>query len=159
MDDLPFADATFDWVWACQVLHHNPPERLEAALREAHRVLKPGGALLVANEPLLTARQPRNVVEDWVEEFEGEEHAYWRFQYVRAARRAGFTVEVRGPWYHRLFQWEPITISHRMGTWAVLRAALHMVARRQSWITKPYLAARSYLIGGTALHMVCRKPR
>jgi len=46
---LPFADGTFDLVVGHAVLHHLPqPER---ALAEAHRVLAPGGALLIAGEP------------------------------------------------------------------------------------------------------------
>lgn len=158
MDELPFAAGSFDWIWCCQVLHHNPPENLNRTMSELFRVLRPGGRLIVANEPLLTLRQPRNVVEDWISEFEGEEHAYWRWQYVRAARRAGFATEVRGPWYHRLFQKEPITLSERMTTPALVRAALSMAARRQPWITRPYLAWRSYIAGGTALHMMCTRP-
>ncbi|HNV68797.1 MAG TPA: class I SAM-dependent methyltransferase [Candidatus Ozemobacteraceae bacterium] len=51
---LPFADATFDIVYASNVLHHVP---LEATLLEVRRVLKPGGVLAswdpVAYNPLI----------------------------------------------------------------------------------------------------------
>jgi SAM-dependent methyltransferase len=157
MDDLPFADATFDWVWCCQVLHHNPPEQLARTLRELHRVLRPGGTLVVANEPLLTLRRPRVRVDDFAAQFEGDEHAYWRFQYRRAAERAGFDVEVRGPWYHAIFHVRGLEISTRMTTPQLLRAALSLSARRQHWARRPYLAWRSYVAGGTALHMLARK--
>lgn len=44
-EDLPFADAAFDLVYAYGVLHHSPDTA--RALAEAHRVLKVGGELKV----------------------------------------------------------------------------------------------------------------
>ena len=44
---LPFEDATFDKAWSLDVLEHLSPDALEGMLREANRVLKPGGALFV----------------------------------------------------------------------------------------------------------------
>lgn len=43
--DLPFADATFDLVFSHGVLHHVPD--IQAAQREIHRVLRPGGELVI----------------------------------------------------------------------------------------------------------------
>jgi len=48
---LPIADASTDLVVFMRSLHHIPAEHLEAALREARRVLRPDGAVYVA-EPL-----------------------------------------------------------------------------------------------------------
>jgi SAM-dependent methyltransferase len=45
---LPFDDASFDLVYARQVLHHIPD--LGVALREVARVLKPGGRFLACRE-------------------------------------------------------------------------------------------------------------
>lgn len=42
---LPFADASFDIVYSYGVLHHSPDTR--GAIREVHRVLRPGGTALV----------------------------------------------------------------------------------------------------------------
>lgn len=48
--DLPFADASFDAVWAVAVLHHIPSqEKRQAAFREIARVLKPGGRAYLFN--------------------------------------------------------------------------------------------------------------
>ncbi len=44
-ESLDFADETFDVVYSHGVLHHTPD--IEAALREVHRVLKPGGRAIV----------------------------------------------------------------------------------------------------------------
>jgi SAM-dependent methyltransferase len=44
---LPFADGTFDKAWSLDVLEHLSPEALAAMLKEAGRILKPGGSLFV----------------------------------------------------------------------------------------------------------------
>jgi ubiquinone/menaquinone biosynthesis C-methylase UbiE len=44
---LPFPDDTFDLAFAACVFHHIPPESQAGVLRELHRVLRPGGALLL----------------------------------------------------------------------------------------------------------------
>ena len=50
-EDLPFEDVSFDAVVFSNSLHHVAPERMDQALAEAGRVLRPGGLLYVA-EPL-----------------------------------------------------------------------------------------------------------
>jgi SAM-dependent methyltransferase len=92
MYDPALADASFDYVFCCEVLHHNDSAHLGRTLRELHRLLRPGGRLLVVNEPL---RFPLRLKLDHgqeVAEFEGNENVYFLHQYLRAARAAGFRV-------------------------------------------------------------------
>ncbi len=44
--EMPFSDATFDCVWACESVCHAPDKR--RFYREAWRVLRPGGKLVMA---------------------------------------------------------------------------------------------------------------
>lgn len=50
--ELPFDDGSFDAVVYSYSLHHVPPPEIPDALSEAHRVLRPGG-LLVVIEPAI----------------------------------------------------------------------------------------------------------
>jgi ubiquinone/menaquinone biosynthesis C-methylase UbiE len=60
--DLPFADASFDVVLCSLGFHHLPESARGAALAEMHRVLKPGGRVLLAefvqNHGLLSRLNP-----------------------------------------------------------------------------------------------------
>ncbi len=94
MFDPALATASMDYVFCCEVLHHNDPAHLRRTFRELHRVLRPGGRLFVVNEPM---RFPLRLKRDHgreVAQFEGNEHVYFFHQYYLAARRAGFTVEI-----------------------------------------------------------------
>jgi SAM-dependent methyltransferase/uncharacterized protein YbaR (Trm112 family) len=157
MFDLPFADGSFKYVWACEVLHHNHRANLARTYREIHRVLEPGGRLIVANEPLRTVMTPKINPGHEVAEFEGHEHAYMRWSYTSLARRAGFDVDVRGPRYHSTFQEGSLTLTPDMPVNQLYRAATVIASRRSRRLRQALLAGRAYVMGGTALHMVCTK--
>ncbi|MDR9436782.1 MAG: class I SAM-dependent methyltransferase [Thiohalophilus sp.] len=50
-ESIPLDDASVDVVLMFKSLHHVPPELMEPAMHEIHRVLKPGGQLYVS-EPI-----------------------------------------------------------------------------------------------------------
>jgi SAM-dependent methyltransferase len=45
--DLPFADATFDGIYNLGVMEHFTREEIQRILCELHRVLKPGGKIVI----------------------------------------------------------------------------------------------------------------
>ena len=66
---------------------------------------------------------------------------------------------MRGPRYHDTFQpGHSITLSERMRVDQLYRAATVMASRRSRRLRQALLAGRAYVMGGTALHMVCTKP-
>lgn len=74
VDPLPFADASFDAVTCCQVLEHFTHSHLPA-VREMHRVLRPGGILEVDVPNVASLRnrsrllRGRNITYDYVEHY------------------------------------------------------------------------------------------
>jgi SAM-dependent methyltransferase len=158
MFDLSLADASVDWVWCCEVLHHNHRENLGRTFAELHRVLRPGGAVLVVNETLRSLRDPKLHPGREVAEFEGHEHAYVRRSYLAAARAAGFELELRFPWIHPIFGQEVFGITREMSVAQGFRAAAAHAVRRVEPLRRAYLAWKAYVLGGTSLYLVARKP-
>jgi SAM-dependent methyltransferase len=108
---LDFPDASFDVITASDVLEHLADDAL--ALRDWHRVLKPGGVMIVFVPafPIL-----------WSEHDVANHHfrRYRRSELVRRATAAGFLVERRSYWNSTLFL--PI---------AAVRGAKHSLPRRE----------------------------
>ena len=96
MYDPALASESVDYVFCCEVLHHNDVANLNRTLEELYRVLKPGGTLFVVNEPMRFPLMLKRDHAEEVAEYEGNEHVHFFHQYLRAVRRAGF--EVARPW-------------------------------------------------------------
>lgn len=96
---LPFADGSFDVVFARAVLHHT--RDLEAACREFFRVLNPGGLFLAIREHVISCPSdlPRFLEQHPLHRLYGGEHAFLLKQYTAALEQAGFAkLDVISPW-------------------------------------------------------------
>lgn len=157
MTDPPIADGSLDYAFCAEVLHHNRKPELRRALHELHRVLKPGGLLIVLNEPL---RFPTNLKRDHgdeVAEFEGNENVYFFHEYLLAARRAGFglerVLEPRTP----AFTGDPLWLTADSGVLGSAKVFGQHLLRR-SRAGRRALLAYTMLLGPDApLGMLCRK--
>lgn len=89
---LPFADATFDLVFARAVLHHT--RDLDGACREMFRVLRPGGMLIAAREHVISkeADLPQFLAQHPLHHLYGGEHAFLLDRYTGALTTAGFSA-------------------------------------------------------------------
>ncbi len=86
IEHLPFAGATFDAATSFEVVYHLGVASDTSALKEIHRVLKPGGLLLL--------RVPAH---DWLrgehDRLVHTRHRYSRVEVLRKLEQAGFLVE------------------------------------------------------------------
>ncbi len=87
MHNLPFADDSFDVIFATATLHHAYDPGL--MLREFRRVLRPGGVVLAINEPVETSVKVMSM-----EEVQGvNEHVYTLGAWVGLFRGEGYWLK------------------------------------------------------------------
>jgi SAM-dependent methyltransferase/uncharacterized protein YbaR (Trm112 family) len=154
MAEPALASATFDYVFCCEVLHHNSLPTLNATLRELHRVLKPGGKLLIINEPMrFPLNLKRSHAED-VADFEGFEHVYFFHQYYRAVRRAGFDPTILAPRYVQFWPGLPEQVPARFTKAA---EAFRRYVARTRVLRRSYLAWKTLVAGDVGLNMIATK--
>jgi SAM-dependent methyltransferase/uncharacterized protein YbaR (Trm112 family) len=157
MFEPALAAEVFDWVFCCEVLHHNSPEDLGRTFAELHRVLRPGGSLLVLNEGLKfpTNRKPDHGAE--VAQYEGNENVYFAHRYLGAARRSGFEVELLEPAIP-FFTGEPLWLTPEAGVLGSTKVYAQQLLRRSGAGRRLYLWWTVLLGPDGNLSMICRKP-
>jgi SAM-dependent methyltransferase len=89
---LPFADGSFDVVFARAVLHHT--KDLGVACKEFFRVVKPGGLFIAVREHVISRRED---LSDFLHahplhDLYGGENAFLLNEYTDALRQAGFVI-------------------------------------------------------------------
>jgi SAM-dependent methyltransferase len=155
MYDMPLASGSVDYVFCCEVLHHNDGASLRRTFEEAFRVLRPGGKLLVVNETIKTVHDPVGVHVEGVEQFEGYEHAFWAPRYWWEARRAGFRNRLLEPGYHWFYN-APLPESpprlRQLRSRLLYEARTHRVGRRA------YLGWLNLVRGDVSFGMIATKP-
>jgi SAM-dependent methyltransferase len=155
MSDMPVASESLDYVYCCEVLHHNDLGSLRRTYEECFRVLKPGGKLLVVNETLKTKRDPVGVHAEAVAQFDGYEHAHWAWQYRGEAIRAGFSTQLIEPSYHWFFRELPLGPGPPFHDW---RARAQHELRAHSLGRRAYLMWINHIAGGVSFGMIASKP-
>ena len=159
MDEMPLASESVDYVYCCEVLRHNDRDSLRRTFGEIHRVLRPGGRLIVVNETLKVLRDRTGVdVEHFdVAQFEGYEQAFWAPRYVWEACRAGFDVEIIEPYYVPFFGDTHLALPERTPPLRALGAALAYALRSVALARRAYLLWLYLIAGGASLSMIATK--
>lgn len=158
MDAIPLASSSVDYVYCCEVLHHNDAAGLRRTFAEIFRVLRPGGRLLMVNETLKTLRDPHGVNVEGVEQFEGYEHAHWAVRYRWEATRAGFFTEVTEPHYRAFFGDAELTPTEGASWTGALARRLGFALRSHGLARRAYLAWLNNVWGGVSMNMTATKP-
>jgi SAM-dependent methyltransferase len=159
MDDIPLASSSVDYVYCCEVLHHNDLAGLRRTFEEIFRVLRPGGRLLMVNETLKTLRDPSGMHLQGVEQYEGYEHAHWALRYRWEATRAGFFTEVTEPHYRAFFGDADVPSKPGVQPLSAIGTRLGFALGRIGLVRRAYLMWLNHVAGGVSMNMVATKPR
>ncbi len=160
MDAIPLSSSSVDYVYCCEVLHHNDLQSLRRTFQEIFRVLRPGGRLLMINETLKTLSDPDGVHVEGVEQYDGYEHAHWAWRYRWEATRAGFMTEVTEPHYRPFFGdvGTDVSVSVKGRLLAPLARRVARKARKVAIGRRAYLMWLNHVQGKVQMNMIATKP-
>jgi SAM-dependent methyltransferase len=158
MEAMPLASSSVDFVFCCEVMHHNDPPGLRRTFAEAFRVLRPGGRLLMVNETLRTCRDRSGIHTEGVDQWEGYEHAYWAARYRWEATRAGFFTDVTEPHYRAFFGDTDLHLETGTPAWRGAAQGVAFGLRASPTARRAYLMWLNHVWGGVSMNMVATKP-
>lgn len=91
-EKLPFADNSFDIIYARQVLHH--AQDLNAFVKECFRVLKPGGIMFSVRDHVISNAKQKEIFlqNHLLHRLYGGENAFTKKEYISAYKNACFSL-------------------------------------------------------------------
>jgi len=108
--ELPLDDRSIDYVWIIAVLHHIPTELISAYMNEFHRILKPGGRIIVI-EPYLSEHTP--VCNRFMKWFDRGRYIRAEPEYLRLFTDHRFACEIHKK-FRKLYLYNELFFSARL---------------------------------------------
>lgn len=108
-ENLPLEGNQFDVVYIRQAMHHAAD--LKAFVKEASRVLKPGGLLLTIRDHVIYGSKDKQIFLEVhpLQKFYGGENAFTSQEYENAMAQAGLTVKRRIKYYDSAINFFPVS--------------------------------------------------
>jgi ubiquinone/menaquinone biosynthesis C-methylase UbiE len=152
-ENLPFEDASFDFVFARQVLHH--AQDLSQLCREIYRVLKPGGIFIAVRDHVIATKAdlPKFLDSHPLHYLYGGENAYLRSEYLGAIRSANFKIEQILDTYATLKQ----EVANRLNSLPMLRGVASIFLNNAIFPYTLKILSKLDRRPGRAISFICYK--
>ncbi len=110
---LPFESNYFNTIYSVAVLHHMPSEELRREItKELHRVLKPGGQIIITVWNLWQRKYLKNIFGNWLNKVVGKNNLDWNDCYIAFKNNKG---EVFNRYHHAFTGDELINLFFKTG--------------------------------------------